>query len=339
MKKLSQLPRRAAYRIFGKSFGWLHRNYNALLGINTTYRLCKSINHLAYWKRMSLHRAAYLKDFDRLLSENGPVGKLPQNLLRDGWAIDRSGTLPYLQELLEQSDRLIAERAGDGAIPSEHKPFFSSLYKDGDLDRNPAFLDFVLSSEVLATVAHHMGCAPILSRDSPPGVRIMESNQAYSSEPIGVYTASQLYHLDLHDRPVVYVIVLLKDTTLDSGPWHFLPASVSQRARRLLRYQQKNEPYRISDERMYSVVDPEEAVVFTGKAGDVLFIESSSCFHFGSRDAVVPRYQLMYAFTTPCRGDLREWMYFGQRPEPTGSDSELRKMVLRHSKTARTSKG
>ena len=309
--------------------GWIHRDYNSTLGIRNTYGLCKSVNRLAYWRRSKRYRAAYLEDFDRLLAENGSVGNLPRNLIKDGWAIDRSASLPHLQELLRQSGELIAERGGDGETPSAHKPFFASLYKPGDLEKYPAFLDFALSSEVLATVAHHMGCIPLLSRDSPPGVRIMESNQAYSTEPVGVYTASQLYHLDLHDKPVVYVIVLLKDTTLSSGPWHFLSSSVSRRAGRLLRYQDRGEPYRVTDERMYSVVEPEEVNVFTGKAGDVLFIESSSCFHFGSRDAVIPRYQMMYAFTTPCRGDLREWMYFGQRPEKRLTDSALRKMVLR----------
>jgi hypothetical protein len=309
---------------------WLHEDHNKNLGINNTFRISKAINRLALARAWRRYRRAYLQEFQELLAENGPIGTLPQNILRDGWAIDRSGSLPHLQELLQQVGPIIEERGGRKHEPDrEHKPFFFSMYQEGDIEKNPAFLDFALSSEVMATVAHQIGTVPILARSTPPGVRLMESNEAFNRNPPGTLVESQFYHLDLHDRPVVYVIVLLKDTTTESGPWHFLPASSSTRARRLLGYQARGAPYRVTDERMYSVVDPSEVITFTGKAGDVLFIESSSCFHFGSRNSVNPRYQMMYAFTTPCSGHLKDWIVYGMRPEAKPGDSRLRRMVLR----------
>ena len=42
-----------------------------------------------------------------------------------------------------------------------------------------------------------------------------------------------------------------------------------------IRYQRPGTDYRITDEQMYSVIDPKEAISFTGKKGSVLFIDSS----------------------------------------------------------------
>ncbi|MCA9779008.1 MAG: hypothetical protein KC800_19905 [Candidatus Eremiobacteraeota bacterium] len=307
---------------------WLHHDYNVNLGIDNTFRVARFLNTVALGHRRRQYERSYINDLQALLRENDEFDGLPKNIMRDGWAIDRSGSLPFLHEMVEQVLPLVEERGG---IPEEgeHKPFFKSFYQEGDLERCPAILDFILSSEVLATVAHQMGCIPVLSRLSPPGVRMMESNEAFNPNPKGTLVDSQFYHLDLHDRPVIYVLVLLTETTLESGPWHFLPASTSNRVRRLLGHGRRGEPYRVTDEKVYSVAAPKEVVVFTGRPGDVLFIESSSCFHYGSRQAVNPRFQMMFAFTTPCRGDLKEWVTYGMRPAAKPGDSRLRRMVLR----------
>lgn len=312
----------------------LHENYNEWLGIDNTIRLSKAINRLLHGTDQRRYDRAYRERFDALLAENGPLmnGTQPRNVMQDGWAIDRSASLPFIDQLLEETAPLIEARGGmkrEEAL-QWNKPFFYELLEEGDLKRYPALLDFALSSEVLATVAHYMGTIPVLSRTQPPGVRFMESNEAYNPNPNGPPQLSQNFHIDIHDRPVVYVLVLLRDTTEDSGPWHFLPASVSDRASRALNYQKRGEPYRVIDERMYAVVDPDEVIRFTGPAGSVLFIESGRCFHYGSRKAVIPRYQMMYGFTTLCRGDLMDLTKKGQRHPASENDSQLRKMVLRH---------
>jgi hypothetical protein len=163
----------------------------------------------------------------------------------------------------------------------------------------------------------------------------MESNSRFDPTPEAGPRASQLYHLDIHSVPLIYVIVLLRETTIQSGPWHFLSRSTSERAARLLRYQQRGEPYRIKDKLMDAWVRPEEVQVFTGKAGDVLFIDSSHCFHYGSRDAQVPRYQMMYAYTPAYRADFTE-QYQRTQPWPVqAKDSTLRKMDPRLTSLAR----
>src|SRR5262249_28921983 len=141
---------------------------------------------------------------------------------------------------------------------SVQQPFLRNMLFPGDLEKYPAILDFILSSELLAVAAQHLRTVPVLSKTLPPGVRFMESNAALDPNWAGPFRESQLYHLDLHDTPLVYVLLLVDDVTEESGPWTFLPASVSARAKAALRYQQPGTRYRVTDEQMYSVVTPTE---------------------------------------------------------------------------------
>jgi hypothetical protein len=261
-----------------------------------------------------------------LLRENGALATFPPRIeLKDGWARDDSHSFPHLDRLLEEAGEIVRERGGKKHSSSQ-QPFLRSLIFPGDLEKYPALLDFILSSELLAVAAQHLRTVPVLSKTMPPGVRFMESNAALDPEWDGPFRESQLYHLDIHDTPLVYVLVLVEDVTDECGPWTFLPASVSARAKKALGYQRPGRDYRVTDEEMYSVIDPKEAIAFTGKMGSVLFIDSSVCFHYGSRRSLRPRFQLMYGLTTPCRCDMFQTQFENKYPVPANA-SRLRRMV------------
>ena len=102
------------------------------------------------------------------------------------------------------------------------------------------------------------------------------------------------------------MIVLLRDTTHENGPLTFLPRSVSQNVAAKFDYWSRKCPYRMSDEDIYSVADRKDAIEFCGPRGTVLFLESSGCFHFGSRNSIKPRFQLMLGYTGVYRTDFSE---------------------------------
>jgi len=124
------------------------------------------------------------------------------------------------------------------------------------------------------------------------------------------------------------VVVLLRDTAHENGPLTFLPRSVSQRAAKQLGYWSRGVPYRMSDEAIYSVVDRKDVIEFVGARGSVLFIESSGCFHYGSRNSVKPRYQLMLGYTGALRTDFTEVTTTPKLFPVKSTDSRLRKMAL-----------
>jgi hypothetical protein len=296
------------------------------VGIERLRSFAKRYNQWRYSDRVQAHHDAFENGFKALLRENGSLATFPPRIeLRDGWARDDSQSLPHLGRVLDQATEIVRERGGKQHSGTQ-QPFFRSLLFPGDFEKYPAILDFILSSELLGVAGQHLGTVPVLSKTLPPGVRFMESNAALDPDWAGPFRESQLYHLDIHDTPLVYVLVLVDDVTDESGPWTFLPASVSSRAKAALRYQQPGTEYRVTDEQIYSVIDSREAISFTGKRGSVLFIDSSACFHYGSRRSIRPRFQLMYALTTPCRCDIFQTQFENKYPMPPDA-SRLRRMV------------
>jgi hypothetical protein len=300
------------------------------LGIANTMRLAHAYNRIKFGKQEDRRRSLYREQFAAMLGENGPPTRLPLEM-QDGWAIDASISLPHLDRVLKDSEKIIAERSGVRLYPrGAYRSYFQDLWLPADLEKYPSFLDFATSSDVLATVGHYLQCIPLLSATLPSGIRFAESNAAFDDRPNQPHD-SQLYHIDYYSLPNVYVIVLLRDTTPEHGPWTFLPRAVSQKAATALSYWGYHRGYRVSDEEIYSVVDRKEVIEFCYPRGTVLFIESSGCFHFGSRNSVKPRFQLMLGYTGACRTDFSEAIMKPMVYPVRDSDSRLRKMVLTRS--------
>jgi hypothetical protein len=304
----------------------LNADHMSALGIANTMRLAHAYNRLKLHRQDAWRRALYRQHLTALLDENGPP-PTPRIRLEDGWAIDTSMSLPHLDRILEDAEEIIAERAGTRRKKGSYRSYFQNLWTHADVGRYPSFLDFATASSVLAPVADALESIPVLSTSAPPGIRFTESNVAFDDDPDRPKD-SQLYHIDFYSLPNVYVIVLLRDTTHENGPLTFLPRSVSQKVAAKLNYWSRRCPYRVPDEDIYDVADRKDVIEFCGKRGTVLFIESSGCFHYGSRKAVKPRFQLMLGYTGTYRTDFSE-VVSTPKPFPIGpSDSRLRKMVL-----------
>ena len=305
----------------------LHANHMAALGIRRTMRLAHFYNRIKFRKQDNWRRRLYETQMEALLAENGGL-KRPRIRMKDGWALDTSGSLPHLERVLEDSEKIIAERGGTRKSEvGKYRSYFQDVWTPADLEKYPSFLDFTTSSDVLATVADYLKCVPTLSTTLPAGIRFVESNAAFDDRPDQPHD-SQLYHIDYYSLPNVYVLVLLRDTARENGPWTFLPRAVSQRAAKKLNYWTKQHGYRLRDEQIYAEADRKQVIEFCGRRGDVLFIESSGCFHYGSRNSVKPRFQLMLGYLGACRTDFSEAIMPAKVYPVRAADSRLRKMVL-----------
>ena len=306
----------------------LHQDHMKMLGIANTMRLAHRYNRTALRHIDRARRAQFRDNFARLVAENG-APQTPPIELKDGYAIDTSMKLPFLKRLMEESAQIIAERGGVRRSASgAYRSYFQNLIQDGDVERYPSLLDFALSSDVVSVVANYLKCVPVLSSTLPVGIRFVESSREYDDQPDAPHD-SQLYHMDYYSRPNVYMLVLLEDVTPDKGPFCFLPQSASRRVAAKLNNWSRGKGYRFSDEEIYSVVEPSEMITFAYPRGTVLFINPSACFHFGSRNCVQPRYQLMYGYTGACRTDMTELFMEPKLYPMRATDSRLRQMLLR----------
>jgi hypothetical protein len=306
--------------------GWLQARHMSRLGIRNTMRLAGVCNRIQHSGEDRWRRSLYQDQLDALLAENGAPA-FPSVSMHDGFAIDTSLSLPHLDRVLEDSEKIIAERSGARFPGDSYRSYFQDVWRTEDLDNYPSFLDFVTSSQLLRTVADYLKCIPMLSTTLPAGIRFVESNAAFDDQPDNPKD-SQLYHIDYYSLPNVYMILLLRDTTPEQGPFTFLPRSVSQKAAKELGYWSKRRGYRVSDREIYSAADRKEVIEFCYPRGTVLFMESTGCFHYGSRNAIKPRYQLMVAYNGACRTDFSEAILPHKVYPIRATDSRLRKMVL-----------
>lgn len=308
---------------------WLSASHMERLGIRNTRRIANLYNRLHRGRSDRFRRKQFRDHFEALIAENGAL-HAPPVVMKDGWALDISGELPWLEELIAESEEIIRER---GLVPARkadaYRAFLQNLALPEDAEKYPSLLNFALSSEVLTTICQYMGLIPVLSGTLPIGVRLAESSVSYADRPTD-YRDSQLFHMDYYSSPTVYVIVLVREVTSESGPFRWVSASESARAAQRLRYWSRGKPYRLSDEEFYAVVDPKAVHELCYPKGTVLFVDPSRCFHYGSRNAIRPRYQMMYGFAPVCRCDLSELVMTPVRYKVQSGDSRLRKMILRN---------
>ena len=296
------------------------------IGVNNLMRAAKWLNRIKFRNEKRNRQRYFRNELDVLLRENG-APMADHGFMNKGYLLDHSCQWPHLGELIAQCEEIIDVngmiRTG---VPG--REWIRDIMTWSFLETYPAILDFITSTDVLNIACRYAGYIPMLSGTVPPGFRLAESHQSAEAAANHVYARSQLHHLDIHDSHMVYVIVLLRDVTADNGPFCFLDSEASARVAKAMNYGRRGNPYRLRDEDVYRVVDPNEVHVVTGKAGTVLFLDPSRCFHFGSREPLTARYQAMYALVSPCRADFTEW-YMKPRPYPVReSDSRLRRLVL-----------
>jgi hypothetical protein len=135
-------------------------------------------------------------------------------------------------------------------------------------------------------IAAYLGVVPILT----------DVDVWYSAHHPKAPKSSQLWHLDHADTTQIKVWVHVDDIDQRSGPLTGLDATTSQAVAQATDYN-FSDSYRLADD----AVPTDDLVAFTGPAGTVDFIDTSRCFHFGSRVAAGgrPRRVAMLQYLTP----------------------------------------
>ena len=301
----------------------LERDDMKMLGINRTTRIGRRYNARRHGESLR-RRQRLVEEHLAALAAARTAGEalLPE----DGWVLDDSGTLPHLDRVVADMEEVIAERGGK-RWEDVRKIFLQNILAPDDHIRYASVLDFVTSPEVLEPVTRLSGYVPHLSEALPRGVRLMESSTDHDPTP-EVWRRSQFWHIDYHATPTIYVIVAVRDIGPDDGPLHFLGAAASRRVAEALEYGERNAPYRVTDERFDELIDPGEVHRFAAPKGTALIIDSSRCFHYGSRKPANRRYHLQYAYVSPVRNDFGDVLRPGLAYPVSPDDPPYRRLAL-----------
>jgi hypothetical protein len=215
-------------------------------------------------------------------------------------------------EVIDEVDLDAArERAKAGSI-------VQNLVVEEELTLDSPLLEFALSPEIVGPVAAYLDIVPVLG-----GIDV------WCSLPTRKAKSSQLWHLDAADSIQIKVWVHCSDIGAESGPLTALSATASSELAERIGYR-FDQGHRVPDQ-VFETVSADDMIAFEGPAGTVDFVDTSRCFHFGSRvrEGAPPRRAAVFQYVTPYAfrfEDHREDALF--RHLGVGEQDELRRLVL-----------
>lgn len=198
-------------------------------------------------------------------------------------------------------------QANNGALE------FPTLARDFPAD-SPA-IRLGMSPEILAPVVRYFGVLPVLFN--------MFVTRAHNTELLP--NTAHMFHLDPEDSISFKVLIHLTDVDEDCGPFHALPAEISERILRQVDYRGIA---RLTDDEIREMAGWDEVVRVTGPAGTAAFADTTRCLHFGGRprkpgkpvrDMLVYQYLLPTSVLFPVDGDSKGFRFFPQL-EARGDD-------------------
>ena len=218
----------------------------------------------------------------------------------DGFLVVPPGSFDEVPALVADAHAALARF--DAAAPSSEsqKRFLVNVLDRRTLTADSAVVRFALRDDVLSAVSRYLGVVPCLGAISV----------FFSDTVEGTPKSSQLHHCDGDDVTQVKIFVYCSDVDAASGPLTVLGAEQSARVRRATRYHYRQ---RLTDEQVAAVLGPRQEHPILGASGTAAFVDTSRCFHFGSRVApgAAPRlvtmiqYQTPYSFMPPADKDGR----------------------------------
>jgi hypothetical protein len=162
------------------------------------------------------------------------------------------------------------------------------LIEPGALDLASPFLRLAIRADVIAAVSRYLGMVPVLAH----------LNVYYSGDVPEQARQSQLFHCDADATRQVKIFVLCSQVTAAHGPLTLLDARTSADIRQSLKYRFGK---KIKDSVVLHAARSAMMHPIVGRPGTVCFVDTTRCFHFGSRveRGATPRLLTMIQYLTP----------------------------------------
>ncbi|MFL5892029.1 MAG: hypothetical protein ACJ75I_04735 [Solirubrobacterales bacterium] len=224
------------------------------------------------------------RNLGRELGKNASL-RVSQKL---GFARAEPESLPGAEAVIESALGLIGRIGHEALFQRVKKPMAKGFLPESELDLGSAYMRLALSDEVVAIVSDYLGMIPILTY----------VDVWYSPHVAQPTWSSQLFHLDHADVTQLKLFLHCSDVTAASGPLTVLPASDSRHLAKSVDYRLAET--RVTDETVNAAVGPDRTVL-DGPRGTGHFVDTSRCFHFGSRvqAGAPPRQLVVFQYLTP----------------------------------------
>lgn len=274
---------------------------------------------------MGARRRISFRDYRPRRREAERLGEPPpEPIERDaGFRVFGPGEVPGADAVVEAARQVVEAAADDGlAWRRTKKHMAKHLLDPATQTMDSPFVRFALSEPVVRRVTDYLGIVPLL---------------AYADVWLSRYVpepprSSQLYHCDNAELSQVKVFVHCSHVTAASGPLTVIDAQRSHELMRRVGYRFGRGGNRIRDDEFRELAGPDRERPLEGPAGTVCFVDTSRCFHFGSRvsEGAPPRLVAMFQYVSPSAfflpPDFREGAPF--RHLAGDGMSDLHRLVL-----------
>ena len=166
------------------------------------------------------------------------------------------------------------------------------LFSSKDYDCSSSEFKFVSNESLLKIISEYLGSVPLLTH-----ISLWYSPNSKSHDG-----SSQIYHLDHEDYKQVKGFLYVYDVDDYTGPLNIININQSNSIQKKINYRLNKTGKRVSDETIKILKDKNieiNEMVMNGKSGDLVLVDTSNCFHFGSRMASKPRFVLAFQYITP----------------------------------------
>ena len=167
------------------------------------------------------------------------------------------------------------------------KKYLISVLPNDGLGHESRILKLATTPSIVKTVGAYLGCLPVLTYVN-----------VWYSRPTGEASqaeGSQMWHLDHEDLRQMKVFIYCDDVDERCGPLKVVSAKASLDYVNSLNYRTVSETKRLSDD----AISAAEHITLTGKQGSLAFVDTSRCFHLGSREMNKPRLVIALQYLGP----------------------------------------
>jgi hypothetical protein len=208
----------------------------------------------------------------------------------DGYRLHAPGAFSLAAEVVGAANELLDGLGHDALVGQSTKgSYLTQGLLPEQLPLDSPYMRFVLDEPVVAAVTAYLGLVPVL--------HAIDLWYSFHGPPDPV--RSQRWHLDSGDTTQVKVWIHCSDVGADSGPLTVIDAATSAALADRLSYD-FGEGHRVQDEQIEEAAGP-AVTPLEGPAGTVHFVDTSRCFHMGSRVAAdgTPRRVFVAQYLTP----------------------------------------
>lgn len=196
----------------------------------------------------------------------------------------------HAEKAIQEIKEIIKSKDIEKIKNESEKKYLLKIVHPKEISRDSEIFRFVTHPRIVNAVGRYLGCFPLLTYISV----------WYSPNDADQDDGSQKYHLDHEDFRQVKGFLFVEDVDSDSGPFTLIPAKESHEVEKKLNYEMTEDSKRVEDEDLYAIIGGEsKKISLEGKKGTLAMVDTSNCFHYGSRKGSRPRLVLTFQYMTP----------------------------------------